>query len=433
MVPLLQAESPDAVACWVLGSPRAGDPVFAAAVGPVVSRIENTNDPVVAVPPDVWAGAGAVFPVPGPGPVAHYQPAGTAVTIADDGTITPGPNGQTLTDAVTAFLTWTAPTHDTSVYVSRLAIGLALDPIPPVIGYEAAQTMVNVYRLLNDNPAFPEEPTVSYLTQAIMYFRANNGVTEGWEESVYFASDVPTVLQLLLNPMIQFRTAFLSNQAEIHAYRAARADGVRFSQTVKMLNVSKGQDPGPVDEFGDCINAEIVGAQQEKRIYSFRGIPESYIAGQALTSSGQDGWEKAKSYLRQISAQGAGFKIPAVINPVMDIAIIANNPAAGGPIQITTTTPHNLAQGDLVRVKGMRGYPYLNAEWRVQLVDNLNFKLTGSQRYNVNLLTLTGKFQKIEYVPDDFQQWSFSGVSYRKTGVPFGHPRGKRSAKLLHR
>lgn len=431
LLPLLQPVGPIDSAAWALGSPRVGNPAFAAAVGPNVHRIESTEDPIVGVPPELWAGTGSHFPIPGFPPFAMYTHAGDVQTVDSAGQLTDGGNGVTFNDVVAAFTSWEAPTHYPNVYVSRLSAGLQLYPIPPEVGYAQPSQIVSVDRLLNTSPAMQGENEMPYLTEATMFFRANNGVVEGWAESVYFSSDVNAALALIQATLIPNRTMTLSNQVEIHAVRAARADGTRASLAKKLDSPVPGQVSLPVNEFGDCINIAIDSADGQRRIYNFRGIPDDWTAGQNLTPGGRDGLAKMLAYMTTLKNAGAALKIPFGGNPFLPISIIANNPLAGGPIQVTTLTPSGVTQNTLVTIRGLRGYPYLRGNWRANAVDSLNFKLVGSQRYAIDLAVNTGEVRIDEYVASSISSWAYSGIGFRKTGRPFGQPRGKQSKRLL--
>lgn len=431
MLPLAEADGASPAICFCYGSPRVGNVVFASAVGSRVQRIETTNDPIVGVPPEVWAGHDSRFPIPGIPPVAFYTHAGTAQTIDAYGTLVDGGNGITFPEVVQAFSIWEAPTHDPDVYTSRLQTGLLLDPFPPEVGYADGSQIVSEERQLAAPPAPMRMVSMPYLTEATIFFRANNGVVEGWAESVYFQSDVPTVLALIQSTLVPNRTLSLSNQVEVHAVRAARADGIRFSLAKKLLSTVPGQLSLPVNEFGDCINFAIDSAGGARRIYNFRGIPDDWTAGQVLTPGGNAGVGIMSSYLTLLRNSGAALKIPFGGNPFLPIAIIANNPLAGGPIQVTTLTPSGVTHNTLVTIRGLRGYPYLRGQWRAESVDSLNFRLVGSQRYNINLAVNNGEVRVDEFVTDTMTSFAYSGIGFRKTGRPFGQPRGKGSKRLL--
>lgn len=430
-VSLALAQNPRDVVAFVYGAPRTGNPAFAASLSGRVWRVETTQDPIAAIPPPVWAGKNSFFPIAGVPPVNIYEKGGAAQTLHSGGDLTDGDNGMTFQDVVALWDKWQAPTHDPSVYVNRLAVPLQLDPFPDSVGYADGNVLVGIDVSLNEAQPVIGVPGMSYLTMASMFFRANNGITEGWEESIFFSSDVPTILNLLRDVIIPARAGFLTSQAEIHAYRASRADGIRLAQSAKMRVPTIGQVSGPVNEFGDCINFLVDSADSQKRIMAFRGISDGWIEGQNVTPAGNAGLNTIQAFISLLKANGGSLKIPFGANPFLPIVVIANDPIGTGPIKVTTATPSGVTNNTLVTIRGLKGFPYLRGQWRAQQVDNLNFNLVGSQRYNINLTTNTGEVRVDEFVPSLIATSSFSGVGFRKTGRPFGSSRGKQPARII--
>lgn len=133
--------------CYVLGAPRVGDPSFAASIGSVVWRLEDTDDPIVTVPPTIWAGPGSIYPIPGPPPAATYQHAGLATTMDSSGVFSAGSFPISTLAAAAQILTFSAPTHLASEYTRRLRQqwGGPLYLTPGAFGYAAPAVLLEAY------------------------------------------------------------------------------------------------------------------------------------------------------------------------------------------------------------------------------------------------------------------------------------------------
>lgn len=105
---------------YCLGAPRVGNQAFADSIGAFTWRLEDTLDPIVALPPELWAGVGSNFPLPGPGPFATYVHAGVASTMDPYGQLVQGSNPTDLGQVVLQAVAQSAPTHLSSEYARRL-------------------------------------------------------------------------------------------------------------------------------------------------------------------------------------------------------------------------------------------------------------------------------------------------------------------------
>ena len=171
-------------AVWTFGAPCVGNGAFAASINSITQRWENTNDPIPAVPPQLWAGPGSVFPVPGPPPFALYVHAGVASTINADGSITPGSNPPSLSNVALQFASGDLPTHYPSAYAQRLLAGLPPSAFTnPDNGYKNAPLLVAFYNdFYGASFLIPTGGTqvAAKNRVTLFYSYAGYGMTESW-------------------------------------------------------------------------------------------------------------------------------------------------------------------------------------------------------------------------------------------------------------
>jgi hypothetical protein len=262
----------------------------------------------------------------------------------------------------------------------------------------------------------------------LLYFR-DTAVSQGWSEAFYAISDIPT-MNALLASLLGPRAAFLGTDMEIHAYRSAYVGSPKLSQTTKLASPQQGQGSGPSNEPGDAILYNYKAATNSHRILTFRGVPDTYIEKGEITPIGRANLGLMDAFCIAIKAGGVGLKIPNPFELVTSLVSIGNA-APGGTIVCTSAAAHGLETGDHVNIAEIRGYPYLLGKWKINVLSATTFELVGSDRYNVQL-NGQGTFQGIVYVLQAASTYGFNMVAYRKTGRPFGQPRGRRARRVLH-
>jgi pimeloyl-ACP methyl ester carboxylesterase len=421
------------MAVLTMGAPRVGDPDFAAAVGPFVSRLEAANDPIPTIPPESWSAIGSAFPVQGINPPQTYQHAGAAATLVQGGDIVPGQQLISLPETVAQLVTGAAPTHQTSWYLDQLLLQSDLRflspggegyPDPAAL-YEQTRSQQGVP--ISGRPNLEGEQLMSQLVQGLLYFR-DTGISEGWSEAVYAIGSIPS-MNALLNSLITPRAQFLGTDMQIHAIRSSYVGSPKLSQTTKFASPQVGQGSGPSNTPQDAILYNYKSAVNARRILTFRGVPDTWVSAGVLTALGIAGLGSIDSYCQALLAAVVGIKIPDPSVLVQDIVSIGNT-VPGGIIVVTSALAHGLTTGDTVNIAGMRGYPYLLGRWKINVLSATTFSLNGSARYNIQLNGV-GTFQGVEYILQSPSTFGFNMVAVRKTGRPFGQPRGKRSKRLL--
>lgn len=418
-----------------LGCPRVGDPNFSAYVGPQVQRLAADDDPIPSIPPVTWTGPFSAYPVPGIGPTDTYQHAGSGWRLADDGTIT---NAEVLvptSEVVRQMTNASLPTHSAVWYLSQLLKQSDL-PVqkpgdqgyadPPTL-YEATRTTLGLP--LTARQAFAELTGMD-LIQGTMYFR-DLEISEGWTEQIYGITTVDAMNAKLID-LLSPRSMFLSQNIEIHAVRAAIVGATKQSKTIKRANPQRGQVPEDTNEAGDAILYLCRTAGNPKRLMTFRGLPDSWIAKDKLTPAGNAGLASIDNYMQLLTTDSfLNLKTPSLLGLGKQPIESMNNAVPGGPIQVTTAAAHGFESGDIVSIQGIRGYPYLLNRWKIAVVSATAFTLVGSQRYNITSGAV-GTVLGIEYVGSPVTSYGFDSVGHRNTGRPFFQPRGRKSRRVIH-
>jgi pimeloyl-ACP methyl ester carboxylesterase len=417
-----------------LGSPRVGSVAFSDAVSPFTFRLEANSDPIPALPPILWAGPGSIFPVPGPGIPTDYKHAGTAQTLQADSDLVDGSQIMSLPEVVAAFVAGDVNNHHAKYYLSTLIDGVDLDAMQP--GDDGFQNPANLAAVVNQMlgifppvklPATGVNFMAGQLVQGVQFFRDKN-VSEGWGEAIFATVDIPT-MQGYLDTLSSLRAAFLSSECEMHADRVSNVGGPKLSTVRRYSTPVAGAQLEATNEVGDCFLYKFHGPLHT-RILTFRGVPDSGIAGSLPGPSAATLKLQMESYISQMIALGIQLKIPDPANTVLTCSSLANT-VAGGPILVTTDIAHLLDTGDLIQLNKLRGFPYLRGRWKISVLSATTFTLVGSQRYNINV-TGQGTVQKITYIGETAANKSFKIVSFRQTGRPFGSSRGRSAAKVLH-
>ncbi len=421
---------------YTYGAPRVGDPAFADAVGGVVHRVENTDDPIPSLPPETWAGLGSPWTWPGGLESATYQHAGSAQTLHDDGTLTDGGNGVTIEAAFSALQSQEAPTHEIQEYRRRLE--LAFQDTTPTVEFEdpPALDAVDKFLSLPEQNFFLGDQGMA-LCQGVLFFRTSEEA-QGWGESWFADTNVPAMLTTL-STLLQPRAAFLAATCQIHAYRASIVDPsqpkrsravrltppVQGSQTFATADGSR-QTNETMDAIDYQINSTAVAA---RKIASFRGIPDNWLSGSTLSDTGRQGLPVIDSFIDAVKQSNLGFRIYDRTTPPKSIDAIGQDVVS--KLVLLTVTAHLLPDNSIVTLRKIKTNPMLNGKWRIKVVTPNTFLLVGSQRFFANSAG-EGTVQPYSSITDTIADRFFNQVSTRKTGRPFGSRRGRRSARLLH-
>lgn len=199
---LRQISSPTQV--YTFGCPRVGDATFAAAFGiRKLFRVENLNDPIPSLPPQLWAAVGSNYPIPGLPPVAFYTNGGDGRQLDFQGYLS---NGSTpsATQAIVNALQGTQPylSHSSAEYVRRLGLqNFVTSSAGADFEVEAAAIQTTIEPQDWRNEPMSNAPAVAL--QKVEVFYSLTG--DGFSEVFYSTVDQVTLINSIIPNYVQAR------------------------------------------------------------------------------------------------------------------------------------------------------------------------------------------------------------------------------------
>ncbi len=153
-------------AVYTLGAPCPGDAAFASTLGMPVLRLEAAGDIVPSVPQPLGVFLSAVLHVPSNPDWSFYTQAGSAFTLAADGSIAAGHTQLTPAQILGIVLAGEVSTHYVQSYIQRLALNSQApgNLVPGANGYEKPWTLVG---LVEQPLAVPANTSADYVPQYI--------------------------------------------------------------------------------------------------------------------------------------------------------------------------------------------------------------------------------------------------------------------------
>lgn len=263
---------------------------------------------------------------------------------------------------------------------------------------------------------------------------------EGWREQIAWQGAGDSVFDGGATWAQQRRT-FLSADCSIIGFSRRRIDGTKDSISFLFDTPYLGQfgnagdiGSGKCNEPANTIEYEVyTPARANRRCFYFRGIDDAWVSGGKITGFGQAQLPLVEAYLNWIK-NGVG-SLRTQGGPWIGAGLIQNKTTTqGSPIVVTAIGLAPPTSGNLViYTKGIKNYPYLNGRW-VGLYDAPDAVSLGtaSGRYNVSVAGV-GYVRLNNVQVAQINTWFFARVGNRKTGLPFGVTRGKKSKKVIHR
>lgn len=237
---------------------------------------------------------------------------------------------------------------------------------------------------------------------------------------------------------IDVRLPFLAQDCFVFAVTTRQIDGVaKSAKTVKMATFQYGQAAGPSNLVGDEIGYNAWSANNaNRRTMTFRGIPDAWVEGGQLTSLGVGGLASIDAYMNYLISKQVAIRVADSDFPWTAIEIITPKVLTGPGYDLKIVTAAGTAAdvdtGDTVLVKGLIGYPYVNGTWLAGKIDADSFTLAGSKRYYVAEVDM-GEWRLFSPKAVAIDSYGYSDCGTRQTGRRPFLPRGRRSAKVLHR
>jgi len=269
-------------------------------------------------------------------------------------------------------------------------------------------------------------------TQTIIFFALPNR-QQGWSESVYSALS-PASANATIESNLSLRLALLASDCACIGFRSSVLGPPKDSLLREFSPGKFGKSlDGVAQNAETCLNYRGYTATRN-RLFTFRGIPDTWIADGVRTPVGVNGRYLVEAWLHYLITASFGLTTPDPANAITHNAVITTGATAGVDATVANPVLGALVNyGDKVRIRGVKGNPIYNAVWKVSPnVPNTSFTLLGSRKYYISYAG-DSTSQKISLTADPLTNWVFANCSTRNTGRPFGVPRGRASAKILRR
>jgi hypothetical protein len=189
-------------------------------------------------------------------------------------------------------------------------------------------------------------------------------------------------------------------------------------------------DPSFVNVSNDAVNVRMIAdAIFGTRNQAFRGLPDQAI-GYDSFNDGQQPVFRSKllefaAFFPRVGVEHRQKRFNQTYYKIKTfVAQTANAPEVQFTLNDGSTLPN---EGDVITIRGVKPYGTLNRSWRVKQVEAGVIMLAGSSWLQAKGKPDSGEMCVPEYENAPFVRYEIGRVTTRKSGVPFGVPRGRRS------
>lgn len=262
--------------------------------------------------------------------------------------------------------------------------------------------------------------------------------TQGWSETFYRSAAFSGSDLVLMEAYIRFRMKLASTQVTLISVRQSDVNSARDVTIYELPTAGisgtwvyggEALPTGP-QQTAASILLRLTDGAQHYRSFNLLGCPDHIVednvilpAEEALLRGRLNDW------LGGITSAGFTIRINAapVVSGVID-SFGAQTDAA--PLVKINTTGALPPKDSLVQITGSKPWRLLNRTWRVAASGAGQFSLSGSKALQVFGEVEGGKYRVPVYSYAAISAYSIARVSVRKTGVPFGVQRGRRSSRM---
>jgi hypothetical protein len=260
---------------------------------------------------------------------------------------------------------------------------------------------------------------------------------QGWSESFYRYSNFNSGDGVLLDNYINKRMKLASTQVTLISVRSSDVDTPR-DVTIKDIGIN-GMDgtwvygaaqPTAPNQTAQAVLLRMTDGAQHYRTFNLLGIPDHIILDNmidpdeaALLKGRLDEWQAsitAASFQMRLVAQ------PTIFGEVQSYGVQTD----AAPLVKLVTTQAPPAKGSLIQVYQSKPWKLLNRVWRVASSTGGVIALAGSKSLQAFGEVEGGRWRVPAYSYAVLSGYTLARVSVRKTGVPFGVQRGRRSARM---
>lgn len=260
---------------------------------------------------------------------------------------------------------------------------------------------------------------------------------QGWSESFYRAGVFTGSDGVLLDNYITKRMKLASTQVNLISVRMSDVNSAR-DVTIKELPaaglygtwVYGAADPTGPNQTAQAVLLRLTDNAQHYRSFNLLGLPDHIIADNTIQPD-EEALLRGRLNDWMASIQAAGYTMRINLAPVISgmIESFAAQTDLLPLVKIVTTDP--LPPKDaLVQISGSNPWKLLNRTWRVASSGGGQFALARSRALQCYGEVEGGKYKVPNYTYVTLLAYTLARVSVRRTGVPFGVLRGRRSSRM---
>lgn len=260
---------------------------------------------------------------------------------------------------------------------------------------------------------------------------------QGWSESFYRSAAFAGSDLVLMQNYINMRMKLAATQVQLISVRQSDVNSARdvTIYPIPLAGISgtwvygTDGDTGP-NQTASSVLLRLSDNAQHYRSMNLLGLPDHIIADnvidpaeEALLNGRLNDWLGAVT--------SAGFTMRINSAPAISGVIDSFGPQTDAAPLVKIVTASPLPPKDsLVQITGSKPWRLLNRMWRVAASGAGQFSLAGSKSFQVFGEVEGGKYRVPVYTYAAIASYTTSRVSVRKTGVPFGVQRGRRSSRM---
>lgn len=259
---------------------------------------------------------------------------------------------------------------------------------------------------------------------------------QGWSESFYRSAAFSGSDNVLLDNYITKRLKLCSTTVNLLSVRQSDVNSAR-DVTIKDIGIGgmfgtwvlNADDDTAPNQTAQALLLRLSDNAQHYRSFNMLGLPD-HIIGDNTVFPGEQPLLTGRLNDWMAAIQAAGFTMRINATPTISGKILGfgDQTDAAPLVKIETTDPLP-PKDSLVQITGSQPWRLLNRVWRVAASGGGVFSLARSKSYQCFGEVEGGKYKVPNYNYVSLLSYTVARVSVRRTGIPFGVQRGRRSSR----
>lgn len=266
------------------------------------------------------------------------------------------------------------------------------------------------------------------------YFRYQN---QGWSESFYRSGPFSGSEGVLIDQYILRRMKCASTEVVLLSVRTSDVNSARDVEITDLpfdgVSGSWVYDANGAtapNQVAQAIMLRLSDGAQHYRTFSMLGLPDHVIQDNVINEDEEAILRGRLNDWRDAIAQ-AGFQMRIYGNSTVQGLIDGyGEQTDAAPLVKILTSAALPPKGSLIQISGSQPWKMLNRTWRVAASAAGQFSLARSKSLQVFGEAESGRWKLPVYLYPNITSYTFGRVSVRKTGIPFGVQRGRRSSRM---